>query len=421
MINYMTTLLQLRTRSRTWWSLGGTVSVHIALAALVLRQPAQPLIQNVSPHQPIEFWLRERPRIRQPEPLALSLPPPRLVEKRPPSPASAPAPRERLHRLASAPPDKPAPPDNPAPLEEPPQPAPRDLRKVDLLPGGVLRRLSEEGADAGPNTAQQSDKDIGQRAATARLVQERVQGFIQSGMARERVRSGFIDPAWRELEAGVHDLFKPPEALVRSGRSSMTLGERLGNQVSSLAKQILRSPGQVASGPLPRGEFAERGPSGVPENSYRNGLAAQQSAAVINDWGKPASWLRTEVELITTTAGEVESVRVLSTCGVKKLDVLAVEAVEKAARNRPGAYKGKRTLTNWAFESAYAANSPFIPVQDITGGAGVGIGGGFSFDETGLGRKNARGVGKYLSDPQYLAGGNIHTKVLLLSLQELPE
>ena len=188
-----------------------------------------------------------------------------------------------------------------------------------------------------------------------------------------------------------HDLFKPPEALVRSGRSSMTLGERLGNQVSSLAKQLLRSPGQVASGPLPRGEFAERGPSGVPENSYRNGLAAQQSAAVINAWSKPASWLRTEVELITTAAGEVESVRVISTCGIKKLDVLAVETVEKAARKRPGAYSGKRTLTSWAFESAYAANSPFIPVQDLTGGAGVGIGGGFSFDETGLGRKNARG------------------------------
>ena len=100
----------------------------------------------------------------------------------------------------------------------------------------------------------------------------------------------------------------------------MTGGERFLNQVSSLGKQIWRSPAQLEPSTPGRGEFAERGPLGVPETPYRNGLAAQQSAAAVNAWRKPASWLRTEVELVSSAAGEIESIRVISTCGVKKLD-----------------------------------------------------------------------------------------------------
>ena len=61
-------------------------------------------------------------------------------------------------------------------------------------------------------------------------------------------------------------------------------------------------------------------------------------------------------------------------------------------------------MTRWAVESAYVANPP----NQL----------GFSFDETGLTRKNARGIRKYLSDPLYLVGGHIETRVTLLSLHE---
>lgn len=397
-------------QSRTRWSLGATLVVHIALAALVLRQPLHDLVPRMSPHRPIEFRLRERPPVRQPEAQNPSSSLLRAPEKRPPSLASMPSPREHLRRPASVPSVHP---NGKAPTETPPQPEPRDLRKVDLLPGGVLRRLSEEGSSARPPTAQSREGDVSPQDVNARLAQERVQGFLESGRARDRVRSGLINPVWRDLETSILDLFKPPEALVRSGRSSMTIGERLGNQVSSIVEQILRSPGQVEKGTLARGEFAERGPMGELENSYRNGLASQQSKAVMDAWKKPASWRHTEVELVITTAGEVESVRVISKCGVKKLDTLAVETIERAAHKLLGSYRGQRTVTTWAFDSAYAANVPF-------GSLGL-LQGGFRFDETGLGNKNARGSGNYISDPEYLVGGNIHTKVSLLSLRELQE
>ncbi|HRI48788.1 MAG TPA: hypothetical protein PLW65_01290 [Pseudomonadota bacterium] len=61
-------------------------------------------------------------------------------------------------------------------------------------------------------------------------------------------------------------------------------------------------------------------------------------------------------------------------------------------------------MTRWAVESAYVANPP----NQL----------GFSFDETGLTRNNARGIRKYLSEPLYLVGGHIETRVTLLSLHE---
>lgn len=406
--------------SRTLWSLVGTVGVHVALAALaalVLSRAAQKSIPRPALPSPIVFSLPERPRMRPSEPPQRSAPPLPLLQQQPPSPASAPAPRERLRRPTLPPPVQPGLPEPEAAVV---QPETRDLRSVNLLPSGVLRRLSEESAGAGSRDAQRAS-DPSAQGAIARLGQQRVQGFVESELAQHRVRSGAIDPVWRDLETSVLDLFKPPEALVRSGRSTMTGGERFLNQVSSLGKQIWRSPAQLEPSTPGRGEFAERGPLGVPETPYRNGLAAQQSAAAVNAWRKPASWLRTEVELVSSAAGEIESIRVISTCGVKKLDALAVETIKQAARQRPGAYAGKRTVTTWAFESAYAANSPFIPSQDATGNPTVMLGGGFDFDETGLSRKNTRSANRYISDPQYIVGGNVHTKVSLLSLRELQE
>lgn len=117
------------------------------------------------------------------------------------------------------------------------------------------------------------------------------------------------------------------------------------------------------------------------------------------------SLLRSQPSRIAGAQRPVESVRVLSSCNVRKLDELAVQAVENAARRLAGTYPGKRTVTTWAVQSAYAANIPI----------------GASIDETGLGRKNARGIGKYLSSPEYVVGGEIQTKVTLLSLREPPE
>src|SRR5262249_33982678 len=102
-------------------------------------------------------------------------------------------------------------------------------------------------------------------------------------------------------------------------------------------------------------------------------------------------------------SGEVESARVVSSCGSPKLDLLAKEAVEKAARGRTRPYSGKRTLTRWAVESAYAANPPNRM--------------GFTFDETGLVRSKAQGIRKYVSVPEYLVGGHIQTRISLLAIR----
>lgn len=393
------------------------MATHAVLAALILRQPAPQRASWMSPQKPLEFELRARLPLRQPEP---PLPPPRAPPARRLS-SPAPAPRERLRRLESA--TAPSPDPQVQPEAPPPSSQVRDLRTVDLLPRGVLRKLSEEGSPAEPPGASRRPGEARRPADDARLAQDRVQGFLDTELARNRVKSGLVDPIWRDLEAGIREQFKPSESLVRSGQTSMSLGQRLGNQVASIAKQILGSPGRVEQGTLPRGEFAERGPMGLPENGFRTGLAAQQSKAVVDAWKKPASWRRTEVELVISSTGEIESLRVSDSCGVKKLDAQAVEAVARAAGKLGAAYRGKRTITTWAVESAYAANVPVgASVDEIGTGAVIGgIQAGFRFDETGLGRKNARGLGKYLSDPEYLVGGQIHTRVSLLSLREPPE
>lgn len=308
--------------------------------------------------------------------------------------------RPSAHRAVTVPPlsaDKETP---PADSQE----VARDLRSVDLLPTGVLRRLAESSAPIPGSAHDATGAAPDQRTAQARLAQERVQGWLDSDADRYRVASGAVDPLWRDLERTTKDLFQPPEELVRSGQTKMTVKERLLNHVTTLAKQILTSPQQVEHGTLPRGEFAERGPAGGPEDNYRLGMAAQQQYAVMEAWKKPGSWRRTEIELVMTASGEVESVQIVSSCGAKKLDRIAAEAIEKAARRRYGPYTGKRAITRWAVESAYAANPP----HQI----------GFSFDETGNFRKNARGIHKYLGNPMYLAGGHIETRITLLSLHE---
>lgn len=426
-------------RSRSAWSVGGTVAVHAALALLTMRQPVQELALRVSVPRAIEFQLRARspnqsaasvrvageqaptPKrlaslIPQKRPLPMRPAASTLIEKPPVAPRLPPAPPPRPTPDSGAPP-------GPQARSEATPPNARDLGKVDLLPQEILRRHSESGTAAAPSQPGQGEGALSPQAATARLARERIQGFLDTELARNRVQSGLIDPIWRDLEASILEQFKPAESLVRSGQSSMTLGQRVGNQISSVAKQILGSPGRVEKATLPRGEFAERGPLGLPENAYRNGLAAQQSKAVVDAWKQPASWRRTEVELIIGADGELESIRVVNSCGAKKLDAVAVAAIEQSARKQLASYRGKRTLTTWAVESAYAANVPFAASTDETGtGVGIiGVQGGFKFDETGLGRKNARGAGKYLSDPEYLVGGNIRTRVSLLTLRETSE
>jgi len=243
-----------------------------------------------------------------------------------------------------------------------------------------------------------------QRRADARLAQERVQDFIVAAIARDRVTAG-LDPMWRDLERNIQNRFHPTAALVRVGSSPMTRQQRVRTHGLSLVAQILLSPQRAAQGPLPRGEFAERGPAGEPEDPYRNGLAAQQSRAVLDAWEEPATWRRTEVELIVTATGQVESVRVVRPCGSAKLDQLAVDTIEQAARSSSEISPGKRTVTRWAAESAYAANPPYLV--------------GFQFDATGRIMTDTRGLGRYLTEPLYLLGGNVQRKVTLVSLLEL--
>jgi hypothetical protein len=372
-------------------------------------------------HKPLEFQLLALAAQRKAMPM-LPPPPPPTIEKRLPSPARQVL-RERVPRTAEKPaaaPHTEAAPE--AAPEAPPAPA-RDLREVDLFPATVLRPLGAEGAAAGRGDDPLPSREAGSPDPSARLAAERVQGMLAAELARNRVQSGLIDPIWRDLEARTLDLFSPPEALVRSGQTAMTLRERLTNQTATIAKQILGSPFRVAPSTVPRGQDANRGPMGLPGSSNGSGMAAQQSHAVHEAWKQPASWRRTEVELLVTAAGEIERVRVISSCGVKKLDALAIEALEQATRQRLRNYTGKRTLTTWAIESAYAADIPVNAGADeiqpglVTGG----IGAGFSFDETGQARKNARGIRKYIGDMDYLGGGKVKTKVSLLSLRELAE
>ena len=291
------------------------------------------------------------------------------------------------------------------------------------MPGGVLRRFSEQSLSAGSDPDHRTERDVSAKAATARLAQERVPGFIDAELAHNRVKSGLIDPVWRDLEAEALEVFKPSEALVRSGMSTMSLGQRLGNQVSSVAKQILGSPGRVEQGSVARGESAERGPMGLPENSYRNGLAAQQTKAVVDAWKKPAGWRRTEVELVISPTGEVESIRVLSSCR----DQEARCAGRRGDHARSG--QADAVLPRQAHHHHLGGRERLCRQRsyrrqrrrDRQWHRDGRRAGGFKFDETGLGRKNARGVRKYFSDPEYLVGGNIHTKVSLLSLREPPE
>jgi hypothetical protein len=242
-----------------------------------------------------------------------------------------------------------------------------------------------------------------QRAADARLAQERVQGFLETALARSRASSGLIDPAWRDLERGIEQRFHPSAALVERGTPSMTPVQRVRRHIESEAAQILSSPQHVAPDPPWRGKFAQRGPAGVPEDSYRNALSFEQSNAVLSAWQRPAVWRRTEVELIVEKDGRVPPTRVVGTSGSHALDLRAADAVEQEARRHRAAYAGRRTVTRWAIDSAYVANPP----ERL----------GFRFDETGH-IPGARGLGRYLTQPLYLVGSNLRARVSLVSLQE---
>jgi hypothetical protein len=231
-----------------------------------------------------------------------------------------------------------------------------------------------------------------------------VQGFLLDALARDRVRSGLVAPQWRDRERNLQIRFQPTEALVQVGTSTMTFRQRVRTHLYSLVAQSLRSPALVPTGSLPRGEFAERGPAGEPESAYRNGLSAQQSRASMDAWERPAVWRRTEVEKRLSASGQVEAVRASFPSLSRSLDARAVDAVEQAARDDRAMSTGRRTVTRWAFESAYAVNPPLRL--------------GFRFDLTGRIDKHARGLGRYLSDPLYLIGGNVHRRVYLMSLQE---
>jgi hypothetical protein len=276
-----------------------------------------------------------------------------------------------------------------------------------LLPKDVPRPPGErnpegltiENQPASPSLAREEAQ--GKRAADARLAKERVQSFVESAQARARASSGLVDPTWRELERNIEERFRPTVALTERGTLKMTAQQSVRTHILSVTAQVLSSPYRVAPDPPRRGEFAPRGPAGVPEDSYRNGLSFEQSMAVLDAWQRPAVWRRAEIELIVDGDGHVEPTRVVYTSGSHELDQKAADALGRAARRHSDAYIG--TVTRWALEGAYTANPP----ERV----------GFRFDETGH-IPEARGLGRYVTRPLYLMGGNLRSRLSLLSFRK---
>lgn len=303
-------------------------------------------------------------------------------------------PAERRRRLSEEQHDAPA----LAPPRAAPEPSPRTPPTIDLFSRDAIDRAiaasSPPGAPARDSTARARDGVPGGQAPARDWAGEReevgarVQQFVDDASNRVRTRSGLVASRWRDAERRLLERFQPPMAVVQQEPTAGTF-----------LKQYLAATPQ--GGPVPRGvDSSVQSPLGVPEGANLRSTPLEQTGAAIAATGQPASWLRTEVEVVLDASGAVVSAHPALRSGVRRFDQLAVAAVVQAVEHGGPLDESRGMITRWSVEASVAA----APLPTL----------GLSVDPTGKQKAGSSGIGRYV-DIGYPLKKTVVTKVALLS------
>ena len=274
----------------------------------------------------------------------------------------------------------------------PPAPAPGPRRPINLFASDALARaVSATPADPGGHLRRATNptppSDERERVAA------RVHEMIGDAVGRERASSGHVAPRWREIERKLAQSFHPPLALVKQE-----------NVVKAFAHQVLRSwlDGEPHVGPVARGVDASvQTLPGTPEGLNLRSLPEEQALAMQAGWGRPASWLRVEVEVTLDEQGRILSAVVTRPSGRRRFNRSALAAVAEAIRAGGAPEEHRTVVTRWLVEAAVAVAPPTAI--------------GFRFDETGHLDPGASGWRKYVGGT-YPLQQSVQTHVSLVAL-----
>lgn len=365
-------------RKRDGWALVGSGGLHVALAVFAWQQLARPLPRTASPRRPTEITFASLGPLPRPLQTA-ALPAPALpnrptlapVVDRPPPPVPKP--------VVDRPPPLPKPQPARSPDRVPPPEPPKVAKETDVSPPrlaangrpaavGTLAPSPTRGAPGAEGTPSGagvpaagsgtqglppgridlfpsatlcktvgcSDGKPGDPGAAARasLAQQQAE---REGV--EAVRSGRVDPMWRQVERDVETAFAPPEKSV----SSASRGELALRQ---LVRPVTPAPDKTETGWLVRRDNMER-----LQAEIRAAHDAYDEAAV----GREA-----EVEAEIDEHGEVLSVRLVVRSGNREYDAEALRAVQKALRLRPLPDPQGAVIARYALRGELAVNLPRV-------------------------------------------------------------
>jgi len=241
--------------------------------------------------------------------------------------------------------------------------------------------------------------DRDETAEEARVVGDRVRGWIADSLAQDRARAGDVAPRWRDLERQVDARFRP------------TIGEITDQSIAEMMRAQLRRGFATAptSGPFSRADHP-LAPSDF--GGLGRGLETQaQARALAENFEGPASWRRVEIEVLLDADGQLLEARIVSSSRRRPLDAAALDAVRRAAAQlRPERDARGATVARFAIDAAVSVEMPQA-MPGLGGGPPVLKLFGLTFDEV---------TGK-ISKIAHMFKRHIHTRTTLLSVRPAPQ
>lgn len=316
-----------------------SVALHGLLVLLLARTAPLPRpALRPTPQEPLELEVTERtlpPRQAPPAAPARAQPPHQApAPARPAAPGSPPPEGSPLPAAPPATPAGPTEPAGPAGPTEPAGPTGDMPRALVLLPPGLGAPSSGPAGGLPGSTGRtlrpgetESPRD---GLAEGERVQQRVQGFMDDGLARLRVENGLAHSFFGEmdhaLEKGLSGapLFEYQGVLKHFFKATPENGVPL--------RELLASAGRYGATGNP---YAIGEPTGTDrlDEVARSGAAgararAQRSAAdVLNEYSRRVGALHVKLELVQSPTGQVLSVNMVQSSGNPLFDTYVLERV----------------------------------------------------------------------------------------------
>lgn len=292
-----------------------SVALHGVWGLLLWRStPSRWEWSRATPQEPLELEVIER------------TPPPRL------EPPAAPA-RSRPPRKAAAPASPSAPaPGSPPPEGSPLPAAPDRPRALVLLPPALGSPASAPGGALPGSTGRTlrpgDTEPPEQGLAEGEHVQQRVQGFMDDGLARLRVENGLTHSYLREvdhaLERGLTGapLFEYQGVLKHFFKATPERGQELRELWASFGRYGSTGSPYAAGEPTGTDRLDEVARSGAAGARAR----AQPSATdILNEYNRRMGALHAKLELVQSPTGQVLSVNLVESSGNPLFDRYVLE------------------------------------------------------------------------------------------------